>query len=73
MRYKKPTVTIRDFLLQWYPTIDVQPVGQRLNITDKLIGVVEPSKAQEIIFTILEGIDVGQITMVRTENKCLRQ
>jgi len=68
MRYKKPTVTIRDFLLQWYPTIDVQPVGQRLNITDKLIGVVEPSKAQEIIFTILEGIDVGQITMVRTEN-----
>ena len=68
MSYEKEPVTIRDFLLQWYPTIDVQPVGQRLNTTDKLIGVVEPSKAQEIIGTILEGIDVGQITLVRTEN-----
>jgi len=68
MRYIKETVTIRDFLLQWYPTIDVQPVGQRLNTTTVLLGKTKPSKAQGIIGTILEGIDIGQITLVRTEN-----
>ena len=68
MLYTKEPVTIREFLLKWYPTIDVQPVGQRLNTTDKLIGRAEPSKAQEIIGTVLEGIDIGQITMVRTKD-----
>ena len=68
MRYNKQQVTIRDYLLKWYPDIDVQPVGQRLNTTTTVIGKVNPSKAQEIIATTLEGIDLGQITLVRTEN-----
>jgi hypothetical protein len=68
MRYNKEQVTIRDYLLKWYPDIDVQPVGQRLNTTTTVIGKVNPSKAQEIIATTLEGIDIGQITMVRTDN-----
>jgi len=68
MRYDKEQVTIRDYLLKWYPNIDVQPVGQRLNTTTTVIGKVKASKAQEIIATTLEGIDIGQITMVRTDN-----
>ena len=71
MRYKKPTVTIRDYLLQWYPTIDVQPVGQRLNTTNIIeapIGAEKPAKSQGIIRTILEGENIGQITLVRTDN-----
>ena len=71
MRYEKEPVTIRDFLLQWYPNIDVQPVGQRLNttnITEAQPGAEKPAKSQGIIRTILEGIDVGQITLVQTEN-----
>jgi len=68
MRYNKEQVTIREYLLKWYPNIDVQPVGQRLNTTTTVIGKVNPSKAQEIIATTLEGIDLGQITLVRTDN-----
>ena len=71
MRYKKPTVTIRDYLLQWYPTIDVQPVGQRLNTTNKIEASPtdeKPAKSQGIIRTILEGMNIGEITLVRTEN-----
>ena len=68
MRYEKEPVTIRDFLLKWYPNIDVQPVGQRLNTTNTLVGKSKASKSQGIIRTIVEGIDIGQITMVRTEN-----
>jgi hypothetical protein len=71
MRYKKPTVTIRDYLLQWYPTIDVQPVGQRLNTTNKIEATPtdeKPAKSQGIIRTILEGMNIGEITLVRTEN-----
>ena len=64
-------ITIRDFLLQWYPTIDVQPVGQRLNTTNIIeapISAEKPAKSQGIIRTILEGENIGQITLVRTEN-----
>ena len=68
MRYEKEPVTIRDFLLKWYPSVDVQPVGQRLNTTNILVGKSKPSKAQGIIRTIVEGIDIGQITLVQTEN-----
>ena len=68
MRYDKEPVTIREFLLKWYPNVDVQPVGQRLNTTNTLVGKSKASKAQGIIRTIIEGIDIGQITLVRTEN-----
>ena len=64
-------ITIRDFLLQWYPTIDVQPVGQRLNTTNIIEapeGAEKPAKSQGIIRTIREGENIGQITLVRTEN-----
>ena len=57
MRYEKEPITIRDFLLKWYPNIDVQPVGQRLNTTNTLVGKSYPSKAQGIIRTIVEGIE----------------
>ena len=65
--YNKEFVTIRNFIMGWYPVTDVQPVGQRLNTTTTVVGKNYPSKAQEIISTILEGIDIGQITLVRTE------
>jgi hypothetical protein len=68
MRYEKEPVTIRDFLLKWFPSVDVQPVGQRLNTTNTLVGKSKKSKAQGIIGTIIEGIDIGQITLVQTEN-----
>ena len=66
--YNKEAVTIRDFIMTWYPVTDVQPVGQRVNVTTTVVGKNYPSKAQEIISTILEGIDIGQITLVRTEH-----
>ena len=65
--YNKEAVTIRDFIMTLYPMTDVQPVGQRVNVTTTVVGTNDPSKAQEIISTILEGIDIGQITLVRTE------
>lgn len=68
MRYNKLQLTIRDYLLKWYPNIDVQPVGQRLNTTTTVIGKSHPSKAQEIIASILQGMDIGQITLVQTDN-----
>ena len=71
MRYDKKPVTIRDFLLQWYPNVDVQPVGQRLNttnITEAQPGAEKSAKSQGIIRTVLEGINIGEITLVRTEN-----
>ena len=68
MRYTKEPVTIRDFLLQWYPTVEVQPVGQRLNITTMLVGKTKPSKSQGIIGTILKGMNIGEITLVKTDD-----
>ncbi len=63
--YKKIQKTIREFIDEYY-RIDCQPVGQRLDVTDqKLEGTSKPSKAQGIIETILRGIDIGQITIVK--------
>ena len=62
-KYYKQQMTIRDFLEEYYPNIDVQPVGQRLDTELTLESGSRETKAQGIIGSILRGIDLGQITM----------
>lgn len=60
--YRKVDVTILDYVLR-YGEIDVQPVGQRLETEPKLESRYNDTKAQEIITSIMRGVDLGQITL----------
>ena len=51
-------ITIREYITEWYRKIDCQPVCQRLPI--RMHGL---EKAQGIIQTILDGHNIGQITL----------
>ena len=51
-------ITIREYITEWYRKIDCQPVGQRLPIQQHAL-----EKAQGIIQTILDGHNIGQITL----------
>lgn len=62
-KYHKIEMTIADYVLNYFPKIDVQPVGQRLDTQVK----VENSKSQGIIDTIMKGINLGEITIHETE------
>lgn len=59
---RKVDVTILDYVLR-YGEIDVQPVGQRLETEPKLESRFNDSKAQEIITSIMLGVDLNQITL----------
>ena len=57
--------TIKEFVDDYYPIIDCQPVGQRLPVesTNKL------EKAQGIISSILDGESIGMITLAELTEK----
>ena len=49
--------------------VDIEPLGQRDNVqtTDK--GGVEPSKAQSIVQSMFDGLDIGEISIAGTKEK----
>ena len=56
--FKRKTITVKEYLDDWYRDIDCQPLAQRLPVTDG------PEKREGIIDLMLKGIDVGQITLL---------
>lgn len=64
-KFVKVIKSVRDFILD-YGQIDCFPAHQRLSRDNVLEGTDKPSKAQSIIQTMLEGIDLGQITLHKT-------
>lgn len=62
MKYNKETISIGDYVSNWYNDINCSPIGQRLPVTEK------PEKRNGIINTILKGIDIGQITIAKNDN-----
>ena len=57
-KFAKQTLTIKEYVDDWYSKIDCLPVGQRLPVD------VGSEKREGIIRSILLGIDIGQITLV---------
>tara|TARA_B100000073_G_C23691297_1_gene556570 strand:- start:77 stop:1408 length:1332 start_codon:yes stop_codon:yes gene_type:complete len=60
MLYSKTTPTIRDFRDDLYHITDCQPVGQRLPVYSK-----DNAKSIGIITTLLDGYDIGTITLMK--------
>tara|TARA_B100000676_G_scaffold90855_1_gene90571 strand:+ start:813 stop:2144 length:1332 start_codon:yes stop_codon:yes gene_type:complete len=60
MLYSKTTPTIRDFRDNLYHKIDCLPVGQRLPVYSK-----DNAKGIGIITTLLDGYDIGTITLMK--------
>ena len=65
------TWTVDNFLLQ-SGSIDMNPVGQRLETSDNPIGESKPSKQQSIIASIFRRSDIGEIKIVRTPEAAYR-
>lgn len=59
LKFKRITITVKDYLDNWYRDIDCQPLAQRLPVTEG------PEKREGIIDLMLKGIDIGQITIVK--------
>lgn len=49
--------------IKYAPLIDCNPVGQRPSVEPNPIGTVKASKAQSIIDSIFQGLDVGEIKL----------
>lgn len=64
MLFKKQDTTIRDFRDTMYHKTECQPVGQRLPVYSK-----DNAKAIGIIRTILGGIDIGVITVMKLNHQ----
>ena len=56
-KFKKEVITLRKFLNERIGDIDCQPVGQRLDTTPG------PEKREGIIGAIIDGINIGEITI----------
>lgn len=56
-KFKKEVMTLRKFLNDYIGDIDCQPVGQRLDTTPG------PEKREGIIGAIMDGINIGEITI----------
>jgi len=59
-KFKKKLLSIIDYYTNWYKKIDCNPIGQRPPVPDK-----DNSKKEGIIRSILWGINLGEITVVR--------
>jgi len=57
--FERKTITVKEYLDNWYRYIDCQPLAQRLPVTEG------PEKREGIIDLMIKGIDVGQITLVK--------
>ena len=59
-KFIKKFLSIFDFYTNWYKKIDCNPIGQRPPVPDK-----DNSKKEGIIRSILWGINLGEITIVK--------
>lgn len=59
-KFIKRFLSIIDFYTNWYKKIDCNPIGQRPPVPDK-----DNSKKEGIIRSILWGINLGEITIVK--------
>ena len=62
MQYTKKAISIGNYVSNWYNDINCSPIGQRLPVTEG------SEKRDGIINTILQGIDIGQITIAKNDN-----
>ena len=62
--FTRHQLSISDFILKWGPKVDSQPVGQRLDTENTL----ENKKSQGIIKSILQGMNIGEITIHEIKN-----
>lgn len=62
--FTRHQLSISDFILKWGPKVDSQPVGQRLDTENTL----ENKKSQGIIKSIMQGMNIGEITIHELEN-----
>ena len=59
LKFERITITVKQYLDDWYRDIDCQPLPQRLPVTEG------PEKREGIVDLMLKGIDIGQITLVK--------
>lgn len=59
-KFKKIFITIEEYFKNWYIKIDCNPIGQRPPVPDN-----NDEKKQGIIKSILDGINLGEITIVK--------
>jgi len=57
MKFTRKEVSIGEFIDKYIPILDRQPIGQRLPVPNNV------EKAQGIIQTILDGYDIGDLTI----------
>ena len=62
MKFTRKEVTIKEFLDDYIPYLDRQPIGQRLPVPNNV------EKAQGIIQTILDGYDIGDLTIAEVND-----
>ena len=62
LTFQKKTMTIREFMAEWVQDIDCQPVGQRLETS------TNPKKREGIMGAIIDGINIGEITICLSPN-----
>ena len=65
-KFTKLTITIKEYLNKWYALIDVLPIAQRLPVTN------EEEKREGIIGLIADGINIGEITIVKNIKDVLK-
>ena len=62
MKFTRKEVSIGEFLDDYIPYLDRQPIGQRLPVPNNV------EKAQGIIQTILDGYDIGDLTIAKVND-----
>ena len=62
MKFTRKEVSIGEFLEHYIPYLDRQPIGQRLPVPNNV------EKAQGIIQTILDGYDIGDLTIAEVND-----
>ena len=65
-KFTKLTITIKEYLEKWYVLIDVLPIAQRLPVPN------EQEKREGIIGLIADGINIGEITIVKNIKDVLK-
>lgn len=64
-KFEKKQIPIRSYINEWYNTIDCNPVGQRLPVPNPV------KKREGIIESILLGMNIGEITIVKNDMNLL--
>ena len=73
LNYNFVDSNVRNFITEIYPNTNCNPVGQRKNVESKLDSQsAQPSKAQEIIASMLDDLDIGEIKLIEINDGSFR-